>query len=655
MKHMKKILVLCMVMALCLSMMPSAFAASSAVIDRDRTGTLDVYKYDLTNAEADGVWNSSYVSTGVYDADGVNAILGDPTREVDLGNGEVSYGYALKGVEFTYLKVASIDTYSKWITDSDGKKVHETAVLYGIAPDDTAFLSAIGLTTADRYAPADGDSMYYYASDAIMSALDQALASNPTTVKNALEEVAVRNGGTPMAETDSYGHTSASELPLGLYLLVETRVPEMVTSTTNPFLISLPMTSVNGTNASNGGTEWLYDITVYPKNATGNPTLEKTVREDQEDTGKNNGSADILDGYEHTATLSSGDTADYQIISKLPTITSRASFLTDYTFTDTLSKGISYSKGDVVIEFFTDSACTESVTVWKQSDNHPRFEVTYESVEDGSEKMVISMTDAGLHEINTSSAVYSSDKVTTGYSDCYLRITYKAVLNSDASVVFGDSANPNEVILRWKRTNTNYFDTLRDDCHVYTYAMDLTKQFSDEDGNFANVEFILKNATDGYWVKADFNTDEGVYYVTDHMAEEADATHFIPTDDGSIVLKGMEDDEYTLTEVRTDDGYVLLKDPITVKINTEVGAVCDVCGKSLLTATASVDGAAVTMTEDNSSVNAIVPLTVINTHGFDLPPTGDNGALMFTIGGIAIAGIAVLGILCLLIPKRKKN
>ena len=107
--------------------------------------------------------------------------------------------------------------------------------------------------------------------------------------------------------------------------MVETRVPENVTSTCNPFLISLPMTTVDGS-------EWLYDLVIYPKNQTGNPDLEKTVRESKSSTGKNNGSlTDITDGYAHTATASVGDIVDYQIISTLPTITSTASSLSEYT------------------------------------------------------------------------------------------------------------------------------------------------------------------------------------------------------------------------------------------------------------------------------------------------------------------------------------
>lgn len=105
---------------------------------------------------------------------------------------------------------------------------------------------------------------------------------------------------------------------LGLYLVVETYVPENVFQTTAPFFVSLPMTAIDGQ-------DWNYDVTVYPKNETDMPTLEKTLRESKPDTGKHNGATDdITDGYAHTGTGSDGDVVDYQIISTLPTITSNA-------------------------------------------------------------------------------------------------------------------------------------------------------------------------------------------------------------------------------------------------------------------------------------------------------------------------------------------
>ena len=83
---MKKLFAMFMALAICLSMIPAAFAAGpdDAVIDADRLCSIDLYKYDLTAAEADGVWDNSYVSTGTYDKPGVNDILGNPNRVVDL-------------------------------------------------------------------------------------------------------------------------------------------------------------------------------------------------------------------------------------------------------------------------------------------------------------------------------------------------------------------------------------------------------------------------------------------------------------------------------------------------------------------------------------------------------------------------------------------
>lgn len=423
-----------------------------------------------------------------------------------------------------------------------------------------------------------------------------------------------------MTETGADGHTSAENLEQGLYLVVETRVPENVTSTCNPFFVSLPMTTVDGA-------AWNYDVTVYPKNQTGNPTLDKTVREAKNSTGKNNGSlTDIGDGYAHTATASVGDVVDYQIISTLPTITSKATSLSEYTYVDTLSKGIKYNKNDVVIEFFKDTGCTDKITTWDE--NSGKFTVTYD---DTANTMSIHMTEAGLTEINEAATVYT-DSVKRGYSDCTMRITYAATLTADAQM--GDKDNPNEVVLTWKRTNTTYFDTLNDCCHVYTYGINVLKQFSDNGGKVQNVKFLLHNDTDDCYIIADLK--DGVYYAKGFAAKKADATTFIPNAQGHVVVKGLEDDTYSLTETATDNGYILLKEAVKIVITTKENGTCEQCGAKLLTATGTVNGKAVSMTE----CNAIVPLTVINNPGFDLPKTGGYGTWMFTIGGVVLLGAA---------------
>lgn len=789
-------IMLCLCMVLTLA--TAAFAAdTSSVIDHintNRTGSITIHKIDFTNAAKDGVWDTSYVSTGRQDTSLEDKLITSAVRAGDtdnasvLGNSQTSYGYSIKGVEFTYLKVADIVTVTESRVTGD-VTTNNTQVLYGfdaaLAKD---LLEHIGLGTNDRYIPDSTAKTYndagslvaleswksglwYFESDTLVSALRTALANNATTVKNDLEYFIKTNNGTAMDETDSYGKTSVSGLPLGLYLIVETRVPEEVTNTTDPFFVSVPTTSVNGggtttltetgVHSEDGGDNWIYDLHLYPKNETGIPSLEKTVRETMADTGENNNTEAptanaITDGFAHTATASAGDTLEYQIITTLPAITSDATALSHLSWYDTLSKGLTYDKDTITIQFFSDEACTDLITTWVKTNEKesPYFTVTYNEPQiDGSSKysdvnMTIQFTEAGLKIINTDPdnlyTTTSGSTVRRGFSDCTVRITYTATLDSDSSVTFGDAGNDNKVILTWKRTNNSYYDTLVDDCHVYTYGIDLTKEFKTTDdavadGTFSEVEFVLWNESDGYWVEAELNEAEGVYYVTNHMgndgkeghddtdthvgltaeedAKACNATVFKPlSTDGSIgktgqiIIKGLEDDDYVLTEINTDNGYTLLKDHIYITISTEeIGTACDIYDTDVLglvqndarylkvinasnaeastvlglgntipqtalahyelTASATVDGNATTMVSDvntnadnidnngdEESDNALVSMKVVNTRGFDLPRTGDNTAMWMGIVGAAVAALAAFVIVFFFVlPKRKQE
>ena len=349
MKKIHRVFALLMAVVMALGLITTAFAEPT--IDPSKKASLSIYKYDITKASNDGAWNvESYVSTGLHDDTVIDKLA----------------KYAIQGVEFTYLRVADITMNSEVV---DGQRT--VGVLYGFDGSDRSntVLSAIGLTGADTHKTEGG--INYFTSDMLNNKLSTALTANATTVKNTLE-AAVKNGGVAMTETDTAGHTFASDMEQGLYLVVETRVPENVTSTCNPFFVSLPMTTIDGA-------AWNYDVTVYPKNQTGNPDLEKTVREAKNSTGKNTGSlTDIKDGYGHTATASVGDVVDYQIISTLPTITSKASALSEYTYVDTMSKGIRYNKNDVVIEFLRDAGCADKITTWAEDSG--KFTVAYNEI-----------------------------------------------------------------------------------------------------------------------------------------------------------------------------------------------------------------------------------------------------------------------------------
>ena len=244
---------LALILSLCLNSV--VFAADYGIatkdtIDTSAKGSIEIHKYDISATQKAGV------SVDEYAADGKK----NTTAE------EILSKYSIQGVVFTYLQVADIYTYSN--STAAGVNVQ---VLYGFT--DTNLLSAIGLKTDNAILVKDGK--YYYSSTMISDSLSNLLENKNTDTKNILEDYITTNGGINLPETSATGITSADNLNVGLYLIVETYVPEDVTYTTDPFFVSIPTTT-------NDGEEWNYDLVVYPKNQTDYPTLDKTVADDDE-------------------------------------------------------------------------------------------------------------------------------------------------------------------------------------------------------------------------------------------------------------------------------------------------------------------------------------------------------------------------------------
>ncbi len=658
MKRMKQLLTLTLAVLLLMSCQLPALAATvaDAGIDPSRTGSLTVYAYDMTNAAKDGVWSTdSYVSTGKYDP-AVNAALGNPNRKgdsdniSDLGNGGTSTGYAIAGAEYRYLKVA--DAYQH----SDNGRVE---LLYGFTKGHK-LLSIIGLADGKNAHSASTADTWYYTSDALNKALADTLRSDRTGVTSKIEALAISDG-TAMPLTDGSGKTAVGDLPLGLYLVCLTKVPEMVTCTAEPALIALPMTTIDGN-------EWMYDVTVYPKNQTGIVTLEKTVRESAADTGKNGGTSAITDGYAHNATGSIGDTMEYQIISTLPTITSAATALSEYSYQDALDKGLTYCS-QPVIQWYADRDCTQLISTWNKDSGY--FTTEQRNTPDGSMAMTIRMTDAGLSIINNETG-NKNGALHRGYSNYTMRITYNAKINNSA--VLGDQGNHNKVVLTWRRTSMNFYDTLVDDCHIYSYGLDLTKHFSDgqiKQALYDQVKFKMHNDTDNCYIKAELIGS--VWHVIGYTDSEDTATALHPVaapgQPGKMLIRGLEDDTYTIPEISTADGYQLLTTPITLTISAaDDKRNCSVYGEDVLgviqndprysfdggldlklsnipqkalahnhlTASATLDGTKTDMGADGSSLHAFAKVNVTNTQDFVIPKTGDNLGLLLPVLGCVL-------------------
>ena len=612
-------------------------AASSDVIDTSKTGSITIHKYDMTAAKQGGVNLDNFTSTGKQNT----------AAEAALEK------YAIKGVEFSYLRVGDVEQQSE-----NGK----IQMIYELP---TALQQILGLASSDA-AKTEG-SKTYFTSQIINDKLAQALEDN-TATKDKLEAY-MGQSGTAMDETNANGVTSKDKLPLGLYLIVETKAPENVTYTTNPWFVQLPSTDSNGD-------DWFYDVICYPKNETGNPTLDKRVRNNPDQDNVTTANADKLADftsarneykYQSTVTASKAERLDYQFISKLPHITSSTTYLSTYTFDDKMAKGMTYSK-DAVIAIYENRDAADStnvnnvdksgaIAVWKSSDTDPKFTATYGKSGDDS-TMKIEMTKAGLNELNKK------------YSDKYIMVYYTAKVNTDDSVVLGDKGNPNDVSLTWKRTSINYYDILKDESIVYSYGYDLTKKFSDGKGDPTKVKFVVQNKSDNYYLVA--TGSNGVYQVTGKSATEADATQFSPSSTGKLVINGIEVDEYGFTETHSDAGYSLLKKEVIVKI-TETKAnitpteanITGIQNKSdtdstandgvpngaalkndvtvqTTAASATVDNTKATMTKQDESNNAYVNMEITNQKQFMLPMTGGAGSYLLIIAGVVAAGCGMM-------------
>lgn len=592
------------------------FAASEDIIDMTQKGSLTVYKYDLTAAEEDGI---------------------DTSEEKFANNGkedekakEEFKNYVISGVEFTYLHLGNIHTEHKQ---------NEIQILYDI-PEKLEKILGMDNKRGN----------HQYTSTELNYSLKELLAQE-TEGRNQLEQyVNHADEKKNMPLTDKNGKTSVTELPLGLYLIVETKVPANVHTTVEPFFVSLPMTD-------HEGEAWFYDVEVYPKNQTNIPDLDKLIKQ-HDDNGKL--------PYEDIATGSQGDIMDYIFVSHLPKITSEATYLTQYTFTDQMDIGLTYNE-DVSLYFYkTEEEARnhdkeKAIQVWEAKEK--LFKTEYRGETSGKSKMIITITKEGLEEINTK------------LSNKWMVIAYSCTINTDDSPVLGDCGNINEVTLEWKRTNMEEVDTLEDRAKVYIFGLNIQKMFSDQKGKFQDVKFLLQNKTDGYYLKA--KGENGVYYITDQEkgTSEKEGTVFNPGEKGNLTINGLEADTYILTEIATANGYSLLKEPMVIDIRSTVDDIIpsrttlydilDITNnpnKEVIEtpgerASASIDGTNTTMSEFHSetgivSANGRVDIEVINNKTFKLPQTGGYGTWIFTLAG---CGAALGGVVLVTRRSNKKD
>lgn len=491
-------------------------------------------------------------------------------------------GEKLNDVKFAYIEVGDREQVD--VEDSTNK-ITTTEMLYKLTD---AAVTALELTTADV---TENGTSYYR-----MATLDTAIQKH----KNAAIDLVKKTTENHAKPTKDDGTVKFTDLSLEkLYLFAETDASAAkkvsdgsavaVTKVSVPFFVSLPFTDASGKSVT--------DIYAYPKNSTGNVNIDKEI----ESVGTT-----TINGKQANANI--GDEITYKVTYSVPV---PENGLTELKIVDTMDKGLT----------FTNEASNITVKDDKGVD--------------GTEKTLIYATD---YEVTLDT---TSNKVTIDFAK-YLdslqknsteefTITYKVKLNESA--VLGQTGNKNDVALVYKNYGETDSKTKTPDpdkeVKVFTYGIDLLKKGEGTNTVLKEVEFKLTDGNNEIKVKQSGNA----YY----PSKDADASSTVTTDnDGKIYIRGLKPGTYKLTETKTNAGYVLLKDPVVIVITPSTDA--NEAAEGVVSA--YVGGKKVTMNADNGSDTAIVPLTVVNSKGFDLPATGGRGIALFTIAGIAIVAAA---------------
>lgn len=488
-------------------------------------------------------------------------------------------GAASTGEEYKLLKnveFAYVKVGERVQVDTATSDSSQTEIQYTVT--DENFLDAIGIEKAEVN------------KNFTQKTLNEKVSSsaNKTKVINFVNTYK----GANKESTDENGTASFTELDLNaLYVFAETDATNAalasdgskvnVTKVSVPFLVSLPFTGSDGTTVTN--------LRVYPKNSTGTESIDKNIIENN--TKKKTTVANI------------GDTINYEVTYSVPV---PENGLTELKIVDTMDKGLTFKNEASNITVINDKGAEGS-----------EKKLTYNT------EYTVSLDEAkNTVTIDFAKYLNSLQKNSTET----FTITYTVKLNENA--VLGQTGNKNKVYLEYQ----NYGEkepkkTTDKDTTVFTYGIDLTKKGEGTDV-LEGVKFELTDS-ENQPVKVQKNGTNEFYTPGGTSNEVTTAT------DGKIYIRGLKPGTYKLTETKTKAGYVLLKDPVEIMI-TQKEAESGI-------AEATVGRKPVTMQNDqknSDSKTAEVPLTVVNSKGFDLTATGGRGIALFTIAGIAIVAAA---------------
>ena len=471
------------------------------------------------------------------------------------------------------------------------------------------------------------------------------------------------SAATETGTTGTNGVVTFSSLPLGMYVIIETKAPDKVVTPCEPFLVSVPMTINN---------EWVYNINVYPKNSTseGTVTLKKvdaagsaladvTFKLEKKDgtswtpVGQNkvtgsNGTvqwSELAHGDYRVTEISAPDVA--YIVDPRPiefTVNNNNTIVCNDTRAD-LTVGGNNTAGLNLTLVNEKPTIDKAITAGKDTASvgeDVSYSITVSVPKNIADLTTYTVTDAPINltaktatidyyvdnnKYTMTGATVTPDTTTGGFSIAFtpanlaaiagknLVIKYDATITASAAV---PGTAPNTATLEYTNkigtTNTN---KISDDEVTHLYTTTITKKLDNENGAAAEgVKFQLF-ADEGLRTALKFSLANGVYTLDPNGAE----TTLVTNASGQIVIKGLGKHSYYLVETETKEGYNLLSGAVELDM------------------------------EEIANNTYELTKTIVNKKGFNLPATGGLGTLMF----IVLGGVLMAGGICLVSTTKKRS
>ncbi|WIM66898.1 SpaH/EbpB family LPXTG-anchored major pilin [Corynebacterium breve] len=331
-------------------------------------------------------------------------------------------------------------------------------------------------------------------------------------------------GAATSATTNEQGEAKFTDLPVGLYLVTETEVPEGVVPS-GPFFVFLPMTSAASDATSE--TTWNYNPIVYPKNTESNVTKE------------------VQDADQNV-----GDSITYTITSDIPALAGDTT-ISKYEVYDDLDEEQLTTTADQITVGLTDGTTFVQGTDYTVAVDPVTQAVSIEFTEQGRIALTdAKKADAAVQVVTTIEAAVGE----IGTTDGVVVNEAKTVTNNGGGG--GDTTTPsNEVKTTWGKlivNKTNEDGEKLEGATFELYRCSAGGVLEDSNTETPEIDPLTVNGETAWTTDAEGAITVDGLHVTD-----------IENNDDAI------EKNYCLVETQAPAGYAKLVDPIPFQLTGE--------------------------------------------------------------------------------------